>query len=327
MRRAAARGRGAGRSASNTCGIAVADEPPQRAGSCRAAPGSTSSMARTNRDVASLPGRPVRARRPWPAPAARPRPGRRAPRPPRRPPASTLRTGPTGNGEVQAATRRAGRGPGRANAPPITTAAATSSSCAAGRALACCARCGAGPGRRPRHRAAGPTHDTTRVTKPEPVAADGRADTTSDQDDDVERVHRTAGQAGRSRAWVRKPVWATMRWSGRTDWPSMCQLPVQHLERLGQLERALGERLAQLHGLDDGGRVGHEDAAGVQRPLGVLHDLPRLGQVEHDPVETGQVDALVAVAQLDAVAVDRAPGRGRTRRSSGPAPRSRSRSS
>ena len=27
----------------------------------------------------------------------------------------------------------------------------------------------------------------------------------------------------RSRAWVRKPVCATIRWSGRTDWPSMCQ--------------------------------------------------------------------------------------------------------
>ena len=26
-----------------------------------------------------------------------------------------------------------------------------------------------------------------------------------------------------SRAWVRKPVWATIRWSGRTAWPSMCQ--------------------------------------------------------------------------------------------------------
>ena len=26
-----------------------------------------------------------------------------------------------------------------------------------------------------------------------------------------------------SLAPVRKPVWPTMRWSGRTDWPSMCQ--------------------------------------------------------------------------------------------------------
>ena len=26
------------------------------------------------------------------------------------------------------------------------------------------------------------------------------------------------------RAEVRKPVWATIRWSGRTAWPSTCQL-------------------------------------------------------------------------------------------------------
>ena len=44
---------------------------------------------------------------------------------------------------------------------------------------------------------------------------------------------------------------------------------------------------------------------GCSAPLGVLHDLPRLGQVEHDPVEVGLVDALVAVAELDAVALER----------------------
>ena len=44
---------------------------------------------------------------------------------------------------------------------------------------------------------------------------------------------------------------------------------------------------------------------GRSAALGVLHDLPRLGQVEHDAVEVGLVDALVAVAQLDAVAVER----------------------
>ncbi len=27
----------------------------------------------------------------------------------------------------------------------------------------------------------------------------------------------------RNRATLRNPVWATMRWSGRTAWPSMCQ--------------------------------------------------------------------------------------------------------
>ena len=77
---------------------------------------------------------------------------------------------------------------------------------------------------------------------------------------------------------------------------------VQHLDRLGHAEVGLVERLAELDGLGDLRRVGDEDPAGVQRPRRVLHDLPRLGQVEHDPVEVGLVDALVAVALLDPVA-------------------------
>ncbi len=36
--------------------------------------------------------------------------------------------------------------------------------------------------------------------------------------------------------------------------------------------------------------------------LGVRHDPPRLGQVEHDPVEVPLVDPLVDVAHLDPVA-------------------------
>ncbi len=48
-----------------------------------------------------------------------------------------------------------------------------------------------------------------------------------------------------------------------------------------------------------------EDAAGCERPLRVLHDLPRLGQVEHDPVESDFVDSLVAVADLDPVVLER----------------------
>ena len=49
---------------------------------------------------------------------------------------------------------------------------------------------------------------------------------------------------------------------------------------------------------------------GRSGPIGVRHHLPRLGQVEHDPVEAGLVDALVAVALLDPVAVDAPRGRG-----------------
>ena len=49
--------------------------------------------------------------------------------------------------------------------------------------------------------------------EPEAVAAVRRPRDRKD-DDDVEEVH-SAGVS--RRAWVRKPVWATMRWSGRTD--------------------------------------------------------------------------------------------------------------
>ena len=54
--------------------------------------------------------------------------------------------------------------------------------------------------------------------EPEAVAADGGADRAGDEEE-VERVQD--GLPSR-RAWVRKPVCATIRWSGRTDWPSMC---------------------------------------------------------------------------------------------------------
>ena len=51
--------------------------------------------------------------------------------------------------------------------------------------------------------------------------------------------------------------------------------------------------------LADRRQVREQDAAGVQRLLGVLHHPPRLGQVEHDAVEVVDVDALVDVAHLD----------------------------
>src|SRR5687767_14285080 len=40
---------------------------------------------------------------------------------------------------------------------------------------------------------------------------------------------------------------------------------LQHLERLGHVEPALRQRLAQLRDLDDRREVRHEDPAGVQR--------------------------------------------------------------
>src|SRR6185503_876381 len=63
------------------------------------------------------------------------------------------------------------------------------------------------------------------------------------------------------------------------------------------------ERLPCLGGLDDARRVGHEDPAGLQHALSVRDDLPRLGEVEDDTIERAVVDALVAVAELDSIAI------------------------
>ena len=98
---------------------------------------------------------------------------------------------------------------------------------------------------------------------------------------------------------MRKPVCATMRWSGRIDWPSTCHAALQHLERLDHPERRRRELLAQPPDLEDRRQVREQDAARPQRLGRVLHDPPRLGQVEHDPVEVALVDALVDVAHLD----------------------------
>ena len=73
---------------------------------------------------------------------------------------------------------------------------------------------------RAHHQTDGQAHPRRHTRQePEAIAPDDRRAGTDD-DEQVERV-----QEGwpRSRACVRKPVCATIRWSGRTDWPSMCQ--------------------------------------------------------------------------------------------------------
>ena len=74
---------------------------------------------------------------------------------------------------------------------------------------------------------------------------------------------------------------------------------LQHLERLDHAERRRGELLAQPADLEDRRQVREQDAAGHERVGRVLHDPPRLGQVEHDAVELALVDAVVDVADLD----------------------------
>ncbi len=59
-----------------------------------------------------------------------------------------------------------------------------------------------------------PAHEPEPVPDPTGAGGDG-------EDDEIEEVH---APGARRRACVRKPVCATMRWSGRTDWPSTCHV-------------------------------------------------------------------------------------------------------
>ena len=68
-----------------------------------------------------------------------------------------------------------------------------------------------------------------------------------------------------SRAVVRKPVWPTIRWSGRTLRGSMCQVR-RMISRSRPGEGPWSRRTAQMGRLVDGGQVGQKDPA---RPQGV----------------------------------------------------------
>ena len=70
----------------------------------------------------------------------------------------------------------------------------------------------------------------------------------------------------RNLAVVRKPVWATMRWSGRTAWPSTYQPRCSTSRLLVPFQAFEASAVAQLRDLDDRRRVGDEDAAGTQVP-------------------------------------------------------------
>ena len=89
------------------------------------------------------------------------------------------------------------------------------------------------------------------------------------------------GRAG-SRAEVRKPVCATIRWSGRTDWPSTCHVRcstsiVSAMPERGAVERPRGAGPPARWSA--GRRRGCRPGSALR---GVLHDPPGLGQVEHD---------------------------------------------
>ena len=105
---------------------------------------------------------------------------------------------------------------------------------------------------------------------------------------------------------VRNPVCATMRWSGRTERPSMCQVR-RSISNVSAMANPLCSSVARSSAVWlIVGRYAEQDPAGCERPFGVGHDLPRLGQVEHDPVEPVLVDPEIDVALQHLVALIRA---------------------
>ena len=76
---------------------------------------------------------------------------------------------------------------------------------------------------------------------------------------------------------------------------------VQDLDRLGKSEPMYVQSRTETCGLHDARRVGHDDPAGVECLGRVGNDLPRLREVEDDPVVVAARDALVRVPHLDVV--------------------------
>ena len=65
----------------------------------------------------------------------------------------------------------------------------------------------------------------------------------------------------------------------------------ENLEGLFEPEGAGGERGPQLGRLGDRRHVSAQDPARPEGGFGVAHDVPGLGQIEHDPIETLLTDA------------------------------------
>ncbi len=81
-----------------------------------------------------------------------------------------------------------------------------------------------------------------------------------------------------------KPVWPTMRWSGRTLRSVTCQPRLQRLERLEVLEPVPRQGEHELLHLAGRGQVGTHDAAGVEHGMQGRQRSPRLRQIQDDPV-------------------------------------------
>ena len=98
-----------------------------------------------------------------------------------------------------------------------------------------------------------------------------------------------------------KLVCATMRWSGRTDWPSMCQARLR-TSIVSTMPKPLpSSSLRSCTTCVTCGVYATSTPPRCMARAACLATAPRLGQVEHHPVEIGFVDALVGVADLDLV--------------------------
>ena len=145
-----------------------------------------------------------------------------------------------------------------------------------------------------------PAHASTRAREAEAPTPDPGADAEHEHDE-IERVQRgLALRCPREQTGVREetrvrdhPV------VGPDRLPLDVPAALQHLDGLDHAERRVRDLFAQPADLEDRRQVRQENAAGPQRVERVLHDAPRLGEIEHDPIEIAFVDALVDVAHLD----------------------------
>ena len=143
----------------------------------------------------------------------------------------------------------------------------------------------------------------TRVRRARAASRRTPATRRSRDDRDVERVHSPPGVGGgssaRRRATVRKPGVRDHAVVGADRLALDVPAALQHLERLDHPNGADASSSRSRPTWRIVGRYASRMPPGHERLGRVLHDPPRLGQVEHDAVEVALVDAFVDVAHLD----------------------------
>jgi hypothetical protein len=122
------------------------------------------------------------------------------------------------------------------------------------------------------------------------------------------------GAGGESAAVMRKPVCATIRWSGRTARPSTCQPRTMVSEASGSVNRPVPRTYSATRRAAWRWRCSRHHAAGGECLGDRVDALPRREHVQHDPID---VPAENSVGQLlHEIADDDAPGLGSSPRKS-----------